>query len=216
MIIRTEDNTLKKISIIILIALIFSIGSSSDVKMVDDLDKKIEITPNYIDLYQSFLEGKFHADNQGEIISINEVFLSNENYNRFTLFDSNGNGIPELHLSSMRAYLVIECQDDRLIVVYSGSGYDNLLNNGAILYIREGGGPEHISYRYTKLGVDNKVTQVSFEKYNTQDDLVDDVYLYEDKEVDKKEFDEKTRVYLTIGSDEINWLDYWQYLIQKK
>lgn len=55
-----------------------------------------------------------------------------------------------MHLSSMRVYKMLEYDIEKLDVIYSGTGYDTLLNNGAMLYYRTGTSPEHVSYGYKK------------------------------------------------------------------
>lgn len=176
-----------------------------------------EIKQNCFKLYYSFLNGEIGVSSDGgdtsEIV-IQQLFHQNENYNKYTMFDSNHNGIPELHLSSMRDYIILEAIKEELIIVYSGSGYEKLLNNGALLYSRIGGAPEHISYIYTELNLDHNITQVAFEKYNTlNDDNGDDVFLFEGNEVIKSDFDKKTNQYLSMKSDLIIWSDYWVFLV---
>jgi hypothetical protein len=168
-------------------------------------------------MYYKFLNGEIdlsEKDNENNMIDINDIFDLNENYNKYTLFDSNHNGIPELHLSSMREYIIIECDDNELEVIYSGTGYETLLNNGAILYSRSGGGPTHTTYEYTELEAGN-ISTVNFSKYSTDnDDATDDLYLFEDIEVSKDDFDEKTKEYLNVGMEDILWSDYWTFLLE--
>ncbi len=171
-------------------------------------------TQNLLRLYDSFLNGEICAnlDGNGEEsseINIEELFLRDEKCNKYTIFDSNRNGIPELHLSSMREYLILEPNREKLSIIYDGSGYEKLLNSGALLYLRPGGGPEHISYKYTELDADHNITQSSFEKYNTMNDNDgDDLYVFEGKRVTRNEYDTKTKKFLSEGSDLIIWSDY--------
>jgi len=173
---------------------------------------------NCFSIYSDFLMGKLDAGvEENNRIGIQDIFIVEENYNRFTLFDSNRNGVPELHLSTMTNYIIMEFEEDELNIVYTGSGYETLLDNGALLYTRSGGGPEHMSYMYTQLGKDNEITQISFEMYNTKnEDVNDDVYMYDDVEVTQAEFYDKVNKYLSINTEIIIWSDYWTYLVENK
>ncbi len=177
--------------------------------------ERVDAIQKCLSKYYKFLSGEISVrDSDIGLIEINDIFFPDENYNRYTFFDSNKNGVPELHLSSMREYRILEYDADGIDVIYSGSGYETLLNNGAIFYYRKGGGPEHVSFGYSELDVDNKIVQIKFEKYNTKNDTVeDDLYLFEGKEVTKDEFDKKTKNYMNIDSDRIIWSDYWTFLV---
>jgi len=197
-----------------LLLLIVTTGCNSDAKSTKNSGN--EMTQNCLDLYDKFLKGEISVSsesNQSSKIDINQLFQLDENDNKYTMFDSNHNGIPELHLSSMREYIILECINDKLRIIYSGSGYESLLNNGALLYSRTGGAPEHISYMYTELDADD----ITFEKYNTMNDNSDDdLYLFEDDEVTKSDFDAKTNKYLSTESDLIIWSNYRTFLAEKQ
>lgn len=208
---------MKKVLVIILLILIFTTGCHADSKITNNSKK--EIPQDCYNLYYSFLKGEISAssaDNESNEIDIYQLFQLDENYNKYTMFDANQNGITELHLSSIRGYIIIECINNKLEIIYSGSGYERLLNNGALLYSRAGGAPEHITYMYTKLDSDNNIVQITFEKYNTMNDNSDDdLYLFKDEEVTKSVFDNKTKEYLSAESDFIIWSDYWTFLVEQ-
>ncbi|WP_066498982.1 hypothetical protein [Abyssisolibacter fermentans] len=208
---------MKKVFFYMLIVLICTTGCFEGAKATNNC--KSDIIQNCLNKYYEFLSGEISLSsdgNENSKIDIYDIFFLDENYNKYTLFDSNHNGVPELHLSSMREYIILECVNDELDIIYSGSGYETLLSNGALLYIRSGGGPEHISYAYTKLDANNNIIQITFTKYNTKNDEEDDdLYLFEDVEVSRSEFDEKTKNYLNINSDMIIWSDYWTFLVEK-
>lgn len=208
-----------------MLTLIFTAGCQASAKASKNSGN--QIMENCIEMYNEFLNGEISVSSdtdessvssnteEGSKINIYDLFLLDENYNKFTFFDANQNGIPELHLSSMREYRILECIDNELKIIYSGTGYDMLLNNGALLYSRSGGAPEHISYKYTELDADNNIVQITFEKYNTLNEKdEDDLYLFEDEEITKKEFEERTKKYLTVDSDLIIWSDYWTFLVE--
>ena len=188
---------MKKVILCIVILLICTTGCSVNIDTTDN--DKSNMMQNCFNLYYEFLIGEISSSvngNEDSIIDIYDIFHVEENYNKYTFFDSNHNGVPELHLSSMRDYRILECIDDELVLIYSGSGYETLLNNGALLYTRRGGGPEHIDYIYKELDYDNSICQITFSKYNTNNDDEDDLYIFDDEEISKKEFDEKTNDYL--------------------
>lgn len=204
---------MKKIVGIVIILLIVIMGCIPNVKIANKSYN--DTIQNCLYNYSEFLRGNISVKDNNDMIEISDIYSLEENYNRYTLFDSNKNGIPELHLSSMREYKIIECDEDTLQTIFSGSGYDTLLDNGAILYTRSGSGPEHVCYTYTELDEDNIITQITFDKYNTMNNILDDdLYLFEGEEVTKEAFEEKTKNYLNVGSDMIIWSDYWTFLVQ--
>ena len=207
---------MRKVLAIVLLIFIVTTGCNSDAKSTKNSDK--DKTQNCFNLYNRFLSGEISVSSKSDKsnkIDINQLFQQDENYNKFTVFDCNHNGIPELHLSSMREYMIIECVNKKLSIIYSGSGYEKLLNNGALLYSQTGGAPEHISYMFTELDTYNNIVQITFEKYNTlNDNSDDDLYLFEDDEVTKSEFDAKTNKYLSAESDLIIWSDYLTFLLK--
>jgi hypothetical protein len=207
---------MKKVILSIVFVLMICTTSFSSSAITAKNDKS-NIIQNDLNKYYQFLSGELIAtDSDKNIVNINDIFSLDENYNKYTFFDSNNDGIPELQLSSMEEYDIIECINDKLVIIYTGTGYDKLLNNGALLSTRNGGAPEHISYIYTKLGTNNKIDQIEFEKYNTSNNNPkDDLYLFEGKKVSKNEFNKKTNGYLNINSDLIIWSDYWTFLAEK-
>lgn len=207
---------MKKVILAILIIMVC--GTGFCVHAETTKSGKADKIGNCLNKYYKFLNGEISASKSGNgnsKIDISDIFLLDENYNKFTFFDSNHNGIPELHLSSMREYDIIECINDKLVIIYSGTGYDKLLNNGALLYTRSGGGPENISYVYTELGSNNKIVRTNFSKYSKNNNGKYDLYLFKDKQVSKSEFDKKTKNFLNINSDLIIWSDYWTFLAEK-
>ncbi|GAB6108136.1 hypothetical protein [Fusibacter bizertensis] len=217
---------MKKIMVVLLMILMISTGCRADVSAIggsekengNENGKENEKVLSSYDLYNRFLKGEISASltsDENSKMDINQLFSLDENYNKYTLFDANHNGVPELHLSSMRGYTILEDSGDTLTVIYSGSGYEKLLNNGALLYTRKGGAPEHVSYIYKELDIENNIAQVNFEKYNTDNESDDDdQYLFEGNEVSKSDFEEKTGSYLSMESDLILWSDYWTFLVE--
>ena len=82
----------------------------------------------------------------------------------------NRDGIPELHLrpSSGGSYAIFTYIDGQVILWHEGPDYESPLNNGAILYERDGGAPTHINYYYLALDTDgNEILKVYFSKYHS-------------------------------------------------
>ena len=174
-----------------------------------------ELIQNCLNKYYEFLNGEIsvnHNQIKNSMYGIDDIFRADENHNKFTFYDSNDNGIPELHLSSPRYYEIIEYVNDDLKTIYDGTGYETLLNNGAVLYTRYGGAPDHISYKYTELDPDNNTIQTTFEKYNGDMEGDYDYFLLDGEEVTKSEFDTIAEKYLNIGADWVIWSDYWTFL----
>ena len=73
-------------------------------------------------------------------------------YERYILFDMNGDGIPELHYRDGGIiYMIFSYYEQQVYLWYDGINYEKPLNNGAILYYRIGGAPNHDYYKYTVL-----------------------------------------------------------------
>jgi len=60
---------------------------------------------------------------------------------------------------------------------------------------------------------DNKLV-ITRNEYHLNDNSDDDLYLFEDDEVTKSEFDAKTNKYLSAESDLIIWSDYLTFLLK--
>ena len=129
----------------------------------------------------------------------------------FTLFDSNGDNIPELHVKSVRDYCIIifDRENDSLKVWATAYPQTELLNNGAYLYTHLGGAPSHEDYIYFTLDRQgNESMSVSFSRYDSNSDGdydAKDLYLFEGEEVTWEMWKESTEEYLSVGSDEIDW-----------
>lgn len=169
--------------------------------------------------YDSFLAGTTDAQDlkheiSDGVVTIKDISLEPDLKTYYALFDMNGDGIPELHLRPVvgGSYAVFTYLDGQIVLWHVGPDYESPLNNGAILYERDGAAPTHINYYYLVLDSDgNEISKVYFSKYHSVDEsgLTEsadyDVFIFEDKEVSEDEWNSLTHEYLSNSSDLIVW-----------
>ncbi len=169
--------------------------------------------------YENFLAGSINAQDlkheiSDGVITIKDISLEPDLKTYYALFDMNGDGISELHLRPITggSYAVFAYIDGQIVLWHDGPDYESPLNNGAFLYERDGAAPTHINYYYLVLDSDgNEVTKVYFSKYHSIDESGSaesadyDMFMVEDKEVSKDEWDSLTNGYLSLPSDLIIW-----------
>lgn len=175
-----------------------------------DYDKSL----NYKSLYMQFLSGKKNAVDNGEEKSVNAyIYADNRDSDyRYTFYDMNKDGIPELCIDGMPEMYFLTIKNGELYHWYTEySVYCKLLNNGAILYERHGAPPTHISYEYYELdetaSVKFSITFSCWDEITIGEEVYPEFYEINGKEVSKKEYEEKTKKYLAIGTDKIVWYD---------
>ena len=85
------------------------------------------------------------------------------------------------------------------------------MDNGAILYERQGGAPVHTDYQYIILDFyGNEIYNIGFSKYDAFDDGTNkDIarYYIDNVEVSKDAWNALTKRYFSIKSDLIQWKD---------
>lgn len=169
--------------------------------------------------YKKFLAGSMNAQDLKQeisdgVVKIKDISLEPDFKTYYALFDMNGDGIPELHLRPVvgGSYLIFTYLDGQIVLWHSGPDYESPLNNGAILYERDGAAPTHINYYYLVLDSNgNETSKVNFSKYHSVDDSGKtesaeyDVFMMEDKEVSEEEWNSLTKDYLSNSSDLIVW-----------
>lgn len=169
--------------------------------------------------YDNFLAGSINAQDlkhkiSDGVVTIKDISLEPNLKTYYAIFDMNGDSIPELHLRPIAggSYAIFTYLDGQLILWHDGPDYESPLNNGAILYERDGAAPTHINYYYLVLDSDGKeISKVYFSKYHSVDEsgLTEstdyDVFMFEDKEVSENEWNSLTKEYLTCSSDLIKW-----------
>ncbi|WFR55822.1 hypothetical protein QA584_19685 [Anaerocolumna sp. AGMB13025] len=169
--------------------------------------------------YDDFLAGSADAQDPKQeisdgVVTLKDISLEPDFKTYYALFDMNGDGIPELHLRPIAggSYAIFTYQDGKIVLWHNGPDYESPLNNGAILYERDGAAPTHINYYYLVLDSEgNEVSRVNFSKYHSVDESgmtesTDyDVFMLEDKEVSEDEWNSATKEYLSNSSDLIEW-----------
>lgn len=169
--------------------------------------------------YKKFLAGSINAQDlkheiSDGVIKIKALSLEPDFKTYYALFDMNGDGIPELHLRPVvgGSYLIFTYLDEQIVFWHTGPDYESPLNNGAILYERDGAAPTHINYYYLVLDSNgNETMKVNFSKYHSVDESGKtesadyDVFMMEDKEVSEEEWNSLTKDYLSNSSDLIVW-----------
>lgn len=164
-------------------------------------------------LYQKFLDKEITAlDDDGAPKVLNDFLLySSEPLEyTYTYFDMTGDGIKELCVKQYSSISFFTVKNAEIHHWYTTGSYTSLLNNGALLYERHGGAPTHINYEYYVLDKNADITfNVTFSWWDGKTvehgKIYPDSYLFNDKEISKEKYEEKTKEYLTIGDDEIIW-----------
>jgi len=164
---------------------------------------------NAVKLYDEFLRGERSVELGDAKVRIGDIFRGDE-WDRYALFDMNGDGIPELHVRSSGPYEIISYRDGELVPWESFWSYSKPLNNGALLSERPGGANSTIAYAYSVFdSYGSEQLCVRFEKANPNDDGAYDEnsdYFFEDVKVSMDEWNALTGKYLSVGSDEIEWM----------
>jgi hypothetical protein len=169
--------------------------------------------------YDDFLAGDINAQDlkheiSDGVVTIKDISLEPDLKTYYALFDMNEDGIPELHLrpATGGSYAIFTYLDGQIVLWHNGSDYESPLNNGAILYERDGAAPTHINYYYLVLGTDGSETsKVYFSKYHSVNEggsteSIDyEVFMFEDKEVTEDEWNSLTEEYLLNSADLIIW-----------
>lgn len=172
-----------------------------------------------LELYNQFLEGKRNVYPQGyesgKGISIIDITVPTGQPDKvyatkYTFFDSNRDGILDLHVRSARTYIILTYKKNNLDVWSSPDRLCDLQNNGAYLYSHMGGGPSHEGYYYCMLDFyGEEVFRIYFSRTDENSDdqyNEDDGYYFEDVKVTYDEWTKLTKPYLTVGNDKIEWI----------
>ena len=201
------------ITTIVLISILVLVLSLAQFLRSQGLAKTIE---DVWKVYENFLNGNLEVEEGEYRITINEIFDFDReeilNYNQYALFDINEDGIPELHVRSVRCYYILTYKDDELAIWHTYTPYNYPLNNGAIFYMRPGGAPTHINYAYEVCDFDgNLVFRVDFSRYDEfeEENLKGDaLFIFDGVEVSKEDWDLLTEEYFAVGADLIEWQVY--------
>lgn len=172
-----------------------------------------QISPPWITAYNEFLNGKTAAvdKNTNQTIRIDELYNINgePGITQFALFDVNGDDIPELHTTSLQ-YDIFSYEDGQVVYWYhetisSMNGPIYPLENGALF-------ARHSStvnmYHYTTFDAEGNASTLEF--INAENDAMDPLYFFDDRDVSKAEWESLTEDYLAASNKPASlvWYDY--------
>ncbi|MBD3920898.1 hypothetical protein H8B09_19180 [Paenibacillus sp. PR3] len=204
-----------KLTCILILSLFILTSCSSTSSATDQQKQNDSLVPGYNEqLFRDFLQGKVIAkDKNNDEIRIEDYFGSKtlDSTDEYALYDMNHDGLPELHVRGGISYLVFTVIDKQLVLWHDFTGYDIPLNNGAVLYSRDGAAPKHVDYQYSVFDFyGNETLRIGFSKYSSNDDENYDTYFFNDGDEDvqiasKTDWDKLTRKLLSIKSDKVEW-----------
>ncbi len=164
------------------------------------------VAPDDKEPYTDFLSGKLpFINDKGE-----ETYITDFNFfgeeTAYALYDMNGDSNPELLVNMSPELHIFTLADNMVKLWRSDTAYSSRpLNNGAILYERHGGGPEHINYiYYVPDFYGNTKYEISF-SYWESDGENPEWYDINGEEVSKEAYDAVTKPILLIGDNKIEW-----------
>ncbi len=182
-------------------------------------DYRTGIDAAVIAQYRAFLNGSETAtDAAGNVLTVDEFMYDEKLGDDYTYayYDMTGDGVPELFIEKRVEKYIFTLRDGELHHWYTAdAAYTTLLNNGALLYERHGGAPEHINYTYYELDKDGAVRfSIDFSQWD--EEVFNGVhhpayYEFDGKQVSAQTYERKTKKYREIGSDEIVWYDRYGF-----
>ena len=178
-----------------------------------------------IELYNEFLAGNVRAGGS----YIDEIITpTGEPGNRYAtsyaFFDSNGDGILDLHFNASRYYYVYTIKEDKIVMLADLSPYPHsyALNDGTFISHRMGAGPKHDLYAYYILNyLGDELYVLSFSKYDENQNGIyddDDSYLFNEVDVTKTQWELLTEDYIYIdesGIEQIKNKIEWTVLFEE-
>lgn len=189
---------------------IMNIGFSNSLICEKNIEEK------GMEFYEDFLQGKRKAisENMGEI-GITDITIPKgepEKYysSKYVYFDSDKDGLKELHVKSARYYYIIKYENGNLMIWKQLSPDWEPLDNGAFLEERIFSAPTYTVYSYSVVDCNgNDAFEINFGTYDSnyngiQDE--NDEYYFDGLKVEKNTWDTLTNRYLSVGNDEIEWV----------
>lgn len=168
-----------------------------------------EGTPDVPMLYKQFLWDVENAlDKNGNTLYWSDYAAGEpqDGEYHYTIMDINGDDIPELCVDTVSGLYLFSVNGGRIYHWYTGSSYERLLNNGAVLLERHGGAPDHVNYEYytwNKYGEEETV--ITFSWWAADGETTPAYYEVNGEEVSKRAYRKATTSYLKIKSDKIEW-----------
>ena len=179
-----------------------------------NLDNYIAYLPNRtgqctdaINAYYDFLNGKTRARNIGfdgisassnkEYTSISDLYnlISEPGINKYSFYDINLDGTPELLITSS-CYDIFSFKDGEVLWLYSSptaffEGSAFLMRDNSLIWYRDSTG---ISYEHVTIDRDLNVTTVDFfDGENASEGPKNELYMFEDEKISKSEFKKRTK-----------------------
>lgn len=121
-------------------------------------------------LFEKFLSGDITAKGKdGRAISI-DTYLNDatqEYKGEYTIFDMNGDDIPELYIKTVRDCTIFWIRNNEVTVWREENNYTVPLNNRALLLTRPDGAPTGTTYVYSVLGYNgDDLLRIEFSEYS--------------------------------------------------
>ena len=195
-------------------------NSANQIISDKEIGKESESVDDVVKIYKEFLYGKRQIKGGSDINSLTiPTGETDKHYNtKYAFFDSNGDGIPELHINSSRYYEIYTVRNNELTIWKDLSPYPYYypLNNGAFISWKPGAAPMYDLYTYHVYNfIGDEIWNISFSCYDlNQNNIYDekDEYYFEGVEVTKKQWIELTEKYLFFDTEgvirirnEIGW-----------
>ncbi|GKH45832.1 hypothetical protein [Anaerotruncus massiliensis (ex Liu et al. 2021)] len=166
--------------------------------------------------YAEVLNGSRNARSDEGEIPFEDLFNRTEDgefyeWEKYAFFDMNGDGIPELHLSTGHgnSYEIYTYYNQEVMLWYRGVDYNYPLENRAMGYIRYGAAPTHMDYQYRVLDFwGDTQFYIEFTKGDTDENGIYDErddYIYKGKWISKEEWDKLTEPYLAVKPADLCW-----------
>jgi len=184
----------------------------AEVLLLQSKEQNLEtMVDRAIESYKEFLTGTRNAGDW----DINTIIIptgepERRYFTKYAFFDSNSDGIPELHIKSARQYIVFTFKNDEIVIWSSLSPYVEPLNNGAYLFTRCLFAGIAEAHSYVMLDYYGKeVLKINFSIVDTNQNGVNDEgdeYWFCEAGISKETYDILTKPYMTIGSDLIEWI----------
>lgn len=181
----------------------------------NDFIKNYSHSQNNENYFKTFLYGETTAaDSSGKEKVLEDYFLDKTSTDfEYTFLDMTGDGIDELCVKKFPEMYFFTIDNDKIYHWYTETdSYAELLNNKAFLSKIYNDEPAHTLYSYYELDkTGNKTFEIYFSEWDSH--TVNGIeypvtYTVNDNEVSEKEYQKKTKKYLSIGNDEINWQQF--------
>lgn len=160
-----------------------------------------------LNLFYAFVEGEVSYQEGDDVYFIyNDVVDTDGVF--YTFYDINKDGKCELNIKTPRSYYVLNEKEGTLYMMFRGTGYDELLNDGTIFATLHLAGPDHYIYIHTEFSVDEECSEIVYECYDENHDLIyddKDLYLIDGKQVDYDDFQSAVNGIQSIGNEAILW-----------